>query len=131
MGRRSSWGDKVLQMVKKLFLKFLRAGMRGPDEITRLLVESEYPQDCSIYSHGKFWTRNGEASNVGQEDQGNKDDPILEPSIYKVRRFEMMKYLFDNDEACITINESKYLEHSKDSLDVIENSYVSLMMDGS
>ncbi|GKA73818.1 hypothetical protein Tco_0780120 [Tanacetum coccineum] len=44
-------------------------------------------------------------------------DPIPEPSNCKVRRFEMMKYSFDNDEECITIKESEYLNHSKDSLD--------------
>ncbi|GKF60955.1 hypothetical protein Tco_0177741, partial [Tanacetum coccineum] len=33
------------------------------------------------------------------------------------RRFEMMKYLFNDDEEYITIKESEYLNHSKDSLD--------------
>ncbi|GJU46061.1 hypothetical protein Tco_1203327 [Tanacetum coccineum] len=33
------------------------------------------------------------------------------------RRFEMMKYSFDDDEEYITIRESEYLNHSKDSLD--------------
>ncbi|GJW63902.1 hypothetical protein Tco_0115786 [Tanacetum coccineum] len=32
-------------------------------------------------------------------------------------RFKMMKYSFDDDEEYITIKESKYLNHSKDSLD--------------
>ncbi|GJT41462.1 hypothetical protein Tco_0941327 [Tanacetum coccineum] len=35
---------------------------------------------------------------------------------YEVRRFKMMKYLFDNDEEYITIKESEYLKHLKDSL---------------
>ncbi|GJW16487.1 hypothetical protein Tco_0020620 [Tanacetum coccineum] len=63
--------------------------------------------------------RDYEASNVGctQENQGHKGDPITEPSNCKVRRFEMMKYSFNDDEEYITIKESEYLNHSKDSLD--------------
>ncbi|GJU48119.1 hypothetical protein Tco_1217674 [Tanacetum coccineum] len=34
-----------------------------------------------------------------------------------VRRFKMMKYSFDEDEEYITIKESEYLKHSRDSLD--------------
>nr|GEU34823.1 hypothetical protein [Tanacetum cinerariifolium] len=45
------------------------------------------------------------------------DDPTLKPSICKIRRFEMMKYSFNVDEEYIAIKESKYLNHSKDSLD--------------
>ncbi|GKB55283.1 hypothetical protein Tco_0906036, partial [Tanacetum coccineum] len=41
-----------------------------------------------------------EASNVSctQENKGHKGDPIPKPSNCKVRRFEMMKYSFDDDE---------------------------------
>ncbi|GKE01437.1 hypothetical protein Tco_1389420, partial [Tanacetum coccineum] len=35
-------------------------------------------------------------------------------------RFEMMKYSFDDDEEYITIKESEYLNHSKDSLDAYQ-----------
>ncbi|GJZ47665.1 hypothetical protein Tco_0601497 [Tanacetum coccineum] len=50
-----------------------------------------------------------EASNVGdtQENQGHeehKGNLNLEPSNCKIRRFEMMKYSFDDDEEYITIN---------------------------
>ncbi|GJS32218.1 retrotransposon ORF1 [Tanacetum coccineum] len=67
----------------------------------------------------RIFGREYEAINVGctQENQGHMGDPILEPSNCKVRRFEMMKYSFDNDEEYITIKESEYLNHSKDSLD--------------
>ncbi|GJV14954.1 hypothetical protein Tco_1360277 [Tanacetum coccineum] len=63
--------------------------------------------------------RNHEASNVSydQEDQEHKDDPTPEPSNCKVRRFEMMKYSFNDDEEYITVKESKLLNHSKKSLD--------------
>ncbi|GJU27296.1 hypothetical protein Tco_1165917 [Tanacetum coccineum] len=63
--------------------------------------------------------RDYEANNIGctQENQGHEGNPIPEPSNCKVRRFEMMKYSFDDDEEYITIKESEYLKHSKDSLD--------------
>ncbi|GJS43596.1 hypothetical protein Tco_0568639 [Tanacetum coccineum] len=67
----------------------------------------------------RIFGRDYEARNAGctQENQGHKDDPIPETSNCKVRRFEMMKYSFHDDEECITIKESEYLNHSKDSLD--------------
>ncbi|GKD51867.1 hypothetical protein Tco_1280843 [Tanacetum coccineum] len=66
--------------------------------------------------------RNYEASNVSntQENQGHKehmDNLTPEPSNCKIRRFKMMKYSFNDDEVYITIKESGYLNHSKDSLD--------------
>ncbi|GKF01999.1 hypothetical protein Tco_0028922 [Tanacetum coccineum] len=70
----------------------------------------------------RIFGRDYEASNSGdtQENQGHeehKGNPNLEPSNCKIRRFEMMKYSFDDDEEYITIRESEYLNHSKDSLD--------------
>ncbi|GKC28453.1 hypothetical protein Tco_1035747 [Tanacetum coccineum] len=63
--------------------------------------------------------RDYEASNNGctQENQEHKGDPIAEPSNCKVRRFEMMKYSFNDDEEYITIKESEHLKHLKDCLD--------------
>ncbi|GKC88981.1 hypothetical protein Tco_1149630 [Tanacetum coccineum] len=57
----------------------------------------------------RIFGRDYEASNVGytQENKGHKGDPIPEPSNCKVKRFEMMKYSFDNDEDYITIKESE------------------------
>ncbi|GJY23967.1 hypothetical protein Tco_0397625 [Tanacetum coccineum] len=70
----------------------------------------------------RIFGRNYEASNVGdtQENQGHeehKDNPTPEPSNYKIWRFEIMKYSFNDDEEYITIREAEYLSHSKDSLD--------------
>nr|GEZ22945.1 hypothetical protein [Tanacetum cinerariifolium] len=57
-------------------------------------------------------TKNGDEKRV--------DDPTLEPSYCKIRRFEMMKYSCNDDEEYITIKESEYLNHSKDSLDAYQ-----------
>ncbi|GJV17294.1 hypothetical protein Tco_1362617 [Tanacetum coccineum] len=47
-------------------------------------------------------------------------DPTLEPSVCKIRRFEMMKYSFNADKEYIAIKESEYLNHSKDSLEAYQ-----------
>ncbi|GJR89506.1 hypothetical protein Tco_0213517 [Tanacetum coccineum] len=62
------------------------------------------------------------ASNVvgTQENQGHKENinnTTPEQSVCEIRRFEMMKYSFTDDEEYITIKESEHLNHSKDSLD--------------
>ncbi|GKB13933.1 hypothetical protein Tco_0847856 [Tanacetum coccineum] len=73
----------------------------------------------------RVFGRDYEASNVGdtQENQGHEEqngNPNPEPSNCKIRRFEMMKYSFDDDEDYITIKESEYLNHSKDNLDAYQ-----------
>ncbi|GJR13559.1 hypothetical protein Tco_0796211 [Tanacetum coccineum] len=68
----------------------------------------------------RIFGRDYEASNVSCTQENQKDDPIPEPSNCKVRRFEMMKYSFNDDEEYITIKESEYLNHSKDSLDAYQ-----------
>ncbi|GJS72496.1 hypothetical protein Tco_0705337 [Tanacetum coccineum] len=65
------------------------------------------------------------ATNAGntQDNQGNeehRDDPTHEPSVCKIRRFEMMKYSFSTDKKYIAIKESEYLNHSKDNLDAYQ-----------
>nr|GEU52406.1 hypothetical protein [Tanacetum cinerariifolium] len=53
-------------------------------------------------------------------DEVAPDDPTLEPLVCKIRRFKMMKYSFNGYKEFITIKESEYLNHSKDSLDAYE-----------
>nr|GEW20746.1 reverse transcriptase domain-containing protein [Tanacetum cinerariifolium] len=60
-----------------------------------------------------YYTSNAQ-DNQGHEE--HKDDPTLEPSVCKIRRFEMMKYSFNANKEYITIKESEYLNHSKDNL---------------
>ncbi|GJY93859.1 hypothetical protein Tco_0509641, partial [Tanacetum coccineum] len=70
----------------------------------------------------RIFGRNYDTSNAGntQDNQGHeerRDDPTHEPSVCKIRRFEMMKYSFNADEEYIAIKESEYLNHSKNNLD--------------
>ncbi|GKA77161.1 reverse transcriptase domain-containing protein [Tanacetum coccineum] len=68
----------------------------------------------------RIFGRDYEASNISCTQENQKDNRIPEPSNCKVRRFEMMKYSFNDDEEYITIKESEYLNHSKDSLDAYQ-----------
>ncbi|GKC02938.1 hypothetical protein Tco_0994548 [Tanacetum coccineum] len=100
-----SWGDATPGVIK--FYRWLKSCFENFHELKyEVLVKL---QECWDY----------EASNTGctQENQEHKGDPIPEPSSCKVRRFEMMKYSFDDDEKYITIKESEHLKYSKDSLD--------------
>nr|GEX64718.1 hypothetical protein [Tanacetum cinerariifolium] len=78
---------------------------------------SEKARDPYIKINNIF-DRNYDTSNA-QDNQGHeerRDDPTLEPSFCKIRRFEMMKYSFNADEEYISIKESEYLNHSKENL---------------
>ncbi|GJT50549.1 hypothetical protein Tco_0976706 [Tanacetum coccineum] len=46
-----------------------------------------------------------------------KDETLALKAKIEGSRFDMMKYSFDDDEEYITIKDSEYLNHSKDSLD--------------
>ncbi|GJW33271.1 hypothetical protein Tco_0053303 [Tanacetum coccineum] len=84
-------------------------------------IKTEWASDPYL-DVNRIFRRDYEACNFGdtQENQGHKEhkgNPNLEPSNYKISRFEMMKYSFDDDEEYITIKESEYHNHSNDSLD--------------
>ncbi|GJX87766.1 hypothetical protein Tco_0339780 [Tanacetum coccineum] len=104
-----SWGDATLGVVK--FCKWLKRCFENFHELEyEVLVKL---QEC-------WWKVNAHeiASFTRMENfRRGLGDPIPEPSNCKVRRFEMMKYSFNDDEEYITIKESEYLNHSKDSLD--------------
>ncbi|GKA84469.1 hypothetical protein Tco_0806064 [Tanacetum coccineum] len=65
------------------------------------------------------WLRNS-FENFCEIDYNVLGNANLEPSSCKIRRFEMMKYSFNDDEDYITIKESEHLNHSKDSLDAYQ-----------
>ncbi|GKE89238.1 hypothetical protein Tco_1566713 [Tanacetum coccineum] len=121
-----SWGDATPGIIK--FCRWLKSCFENFHELEyEVLVKL---QDCwwKVNTHEIApFTRmenfgRGPYANMKTEweDQGHKDDPILEPSNCKVRRFKMMKYSFDDDKEYITIKESEYLKHSKDSLDAYQ-----------
>ncbi|GJU29927.1 hypothetical protein Tco_1173516 [Tanacetum coccineum] len=80
-------------------------------------IKTEKAQDPYLKINNIF-DRNYNTST--QDNQGHDErmnDPTLDPSVCKIRKFEMMKYSFNADEDYIAIKESEYLNHSKDSLD--------------
>ncbi|GJT64665.1 hypothetical protein Tco_1016145 [Tanacetum coccineum] len=66
---------------------------------------------------GQTRARDGEECTRAGKLVADRDDPTLEQSVFKIRRFEMTKYSFNADEEYIAIKESEYLNHSKDNLD--------------
>nr|GEW13458.1 hypothetical protein [Tanacetum cinerariifolium] len=77
--------------------------------------------------------RNYEASNAGdtqdnQRHEEHRDNPTHEPSVCKIRRFEMMKYSFNTNEEYIAIKEFEYLNHPKVTLDTISEEEVAETM---
>ncbi|GKA58522.1 hypothetical protein Tco_0757710 [Tanacetum coccineum] len=121
-----SWGDAtpgVMKFCGRLKNSFENFHELDYDVLTGSYanMKTEWTSDPYL-DFNRIFRRNYEASNVGdtQENQGHeehKGNPNPEPSKCKIRRFEMMKYSFNDDEEYITIKESKYLNHSKDSLD--------------
>ncbi|GJT18692.1 hypothetical protein Tco_0877398 [Tanacetum coccineum] len=118
---KGSWGDATPGVMK--FCKWLKDSFENFHEIDyNVLVKL---QECwwKVNAHEIApFTQILKASYVGdlKENQGHEEqngNPNPEPSNCKIRRFEMMKYSFDNDEDYSTIKESEYLNHSKDSLD--------------
>ncbi|GJY00103.1 hypothetical protein Tco_0357121 [Tanacetum coccineum] len=114
-----SWGDATPRVNAHEIAPFTRMEnfRRGPYANMKTEWASDHYLDVN-----RIFGRDYEASNVGdtQENQGHKEhkgNPNLEPSNCKIKRFEMMKYSFDDDEEYITIKESEYLNHLKDSLD--------------
>ncbi|GKD79115.1 hypothetical protein Tco_1341736 [Tanacetum coccineum] len=59
----------------------------------------------------------------------NDETLALKAKIEGSWRFEMIKYSFNDDEEYITIKESEYLNHSKDSLDAYQE-HLRLIDDG-
>ncbi|GJT20299.1 hypothetical protein Tco_0890236 [Tanacetum coccineum] len=43
-----------------------------------------------------------------------------DPSIFRVRRFEMMKYSFNADDEYVTIKEHEHLDHSRTNIDAYQ-----------
>ncbi|GKD89971.1 hypothetical protein Tco_1365478, partial [Tanacetum coccineum] len=93
-----SWGDATPEVMK--FCGWLKNSFENFHEL-------DYEALGPYANMETEWTRHEE----------HKGNPNPEPSNCKIRRFEMMKYSFNDDEDYITIKESEHLNHSKDSLD--------------
>ncbi|GKE30851.1 hypothetical protein Tco_1446235 [Tanacetum coccineum] len=106
-----SWGEADLGVLK--LCKWLKSCFENFHEIE---YEVLYWTNNPYLDINRIFGRDYKASNVSCTQENQKDNQIPEPSNCKVRRLEMMKYSFNDDEEYITIKESEYLNHSKDSL---------------
>ncbi|GJU82975.1 hypothetical protein Tco_1285340 [Tanacetum coccineum] len=115
---KESWGNatpgwKINANEVAPFTRLESYGQRPYANIKTERAHNPYLEVNNIFD------RNYDTSNA-QDNQGHeerRDNPTFEPSVCKIRRFEMMKYSFSVDEEYIAIKESEYLNHSKDSLD--------------
>ncbi|GJZ13293.1 ribonuclease H-like domain-containing protein [Tanacetum coccineum] len=98
---------------------------RGPYANTK--TEKTYDPYLDI---NRIFGRNYGANNAGdtqdrqehkKEHEGNKhtvsSKPTHDPSIYQVKRFEMIKYSFDADDEYVAIKEHEYFDHSRANID--------------
>ncbi|GJR63479.1 hypothetical protein Tco_1505641 [Tanacetum coccineum] len=63
------------------------------------------------------------AWNHGENNAGNTQENKKEhhdPSIYNIRRFEMMKYSFDADDEYVAIKEREHSDHSRTNFDACQ-----------
>ncbi|GKB35672.1 hypothetical protein Tco_0880614, partial [Tanacetum coccineum] len=60
--------------------------------------------------------------NYRANDAGNTQDSQEhhDPSIFRVRRFEMMKYSFNAGDEYVTIKEHEHLDHSRTNIDAYQ-----------
>ncbi|GJV48315.1 hypothetical protein Tco_1438527 [Tanacetum coccineum] len=121
---KGSWGDATPEVMK--FYAWLKNNFENFHELDYdvlvKLQECWWKTSDPYLDVNRIFGKNYEASNVDdtQENQGHEEhtnNPTPEPSNCKIRRFEMIKYTFNDDEEYIIIKESEYLNHSKDSLD--------------
>ncbi|GJZ00983.1 hypothetical protein Tco_0518944 [Tanacetum coccineum] len=112
-----SWGDATPGVVK--FCKWLKSCFENFHELEyEVLVKL---QEC-------WWKVNAHEiapftrmENFGRVPYANmKTEWANNPYLDNQPRFEMMKYSFNDDEEYITIKESEYLNHLKDSLDAYQ-----------
>ncbi|GJX91521.1 hypothetical protein Tco_0344847 [Tanacetum coccineum] len=66
-------------------------------------------------SWGMQLPKNYEANNTGKTQDNKKEHHDL--SICNIRRFEMMKYLFDADDEYVAIKEREHSDHSRTNVD--------------
>nr|GEU45862.1 hypothetical protein [Tanacetum cinerariifolium] len=144
-GRRYSRGDKFCKWLKSCFEKFheleyevllkleecwwkVNSYEIAPFTRTENFRRGPYANiktkwaDNTYITVNHIFRRDYEASNIGctQENHEHKVNLIPKPLNYRVKRFEMLKYSFTDDEEYITIKESEYLNYSKDSLDAYQ-----------
>ncbi|GJR55716.1 hypothetical protein Tco_1406237 [Tanacetum coccineum] len=76
-------------------------------------------KDCDPYLDiDRIFGRNYESNNAGNIQDNMKEHH--DPSIYKIRRFEMMKYLFDADDEYVAIKEREHSDHSRTNVDACQ-----------
>ncbi|GJS91936.1 hypothetical protein Tco_0774572 [Tanacetum coccineum] len=87
---------------------FTRSESYGQESYVNIKTKKAHDPYLEI---NNIFDRNYDISNTStQDNQGHdesKEDPTIEPSVCKIKRFEMMKYSFSTDEEYIAIKEKR------------------------
>ncbi|GJT43124.1 hypothetical protein Tco_0951839 [Tanacetum coccineum] len=135
---KGSWGDATTGVMK--FCTWLRNSFENIHEIDYDVLDYRLQRP---YANDKpKWTldpylnivrtpkRDYETNNGGtiQEGQGYMENPTLEPSVCKIKKFKMKKYTFEANEEYVAIKELHHINHSETN---IGSSFARWMMDAS
>ncbi|GJW96643.1 hypothetical protein Tco_0178451 [Tanacetum coccineum] len=113
-------GGELLGMVRVGYMTYFQDDECYDDLMDSSLKEESLKQKA-------IYEKNGRAIyniDVQEEDEQHKkgrcdlfDDPAQEPPVYKIRRFEMIKYLFVQEEEYVAINEYEYDDFTRTNED--------------
>ncbi|GJV06685.1 hypothetical protein Tco_1344341 [Tanacetum coccineum] len=117
-----SWGDatprvmKFCVWLKNSFENFHELDYDGPYANGK--TDKAYDPYLDI---NRIFGRNYEANNAGntQDNHEYKQDHH-DPSVYNIRRFEMMKYSFDANDEYVAIKERKHSDHLRTNVDACQ-----------
>ncbi|GJU37664.1 hypothetical protein Tco_1186018 [Tanacetum coccineum] len=102
-----SWGDAASGVENHI---------RGPYENTKL--KNTYDPYLDINC---IFSRNYDNAGNIQDNQGpSEQHPTHDPSVCRVRRYEMIKYSFDADDEYVTVKEHEYFDHSRTNIDACQ-----------
>nr|GEV99076.1 hypothetical protein [Tanacetum cinerariifolium] len=115
-----SWEDaapgvmKFCAWIKSSFENFHKLDYDGP--YANAKTKNDYDPYLDI---NRNFGRNYKGDNAGNTQDNKKEHHG--PSIYNIRRFEMMKYSFDADDEYVVIKERKHSDHSRTNVDTCQD----------
>ncbi|GJT65150.1 hypothetical protein Tco_1016630 [Tanacetum coccineum] len=91
---------------------------RVPYQLCRELPGMVWVKIMTYFQDHK-WNYGADNTDYTQDNQDHKKEHY-DPSTFRVRRFEMIKYAFDADDEYVAIKEHKYSEHSETNIDTCQ-----------
>ncbi|GKF04878.1 hypothetical protein Tco_0035546, partial [Tanacetum coccineum] len=95
--------------------QFARWENHGQGPYANAKTKKDYDPYLDI---NRIFGKNYEANNAGNTQETKKEHH--DPSIYNIRRFEMMKYSFDVDDEYVAIKERGHSDHLRTDVDACQ-----------